>query len=50
MYTEPIKRSKYHIRKILASFLVGILTLGLIFLLLFILGLLTEGLGDPRFQ
>lgn len=49
MYTEPIKRSKYHIRKILASFLVGILTLGLIFLLLFILGLLTEGLGDPRF-
>lgn len=49
LYTQPATRKKYHINKILASFLVGLLGLGIIFLLIFILGFITEGMGDIDF-
>ena len=49
LYTEPVDRRKYHTRKVLSSFLVGLLGLGIIFVLLLILGLISEGFGDPNF-
>lgn len=48
LYTQPIQR-KYHLYKVLASTFVGLLTLIIIFMFLFLLGLTSEGLGDINF-
>lgn len=49
LYTQPIQRRKYHLYKVLASTFVGLLTLIIIFMFLFLLGLTSEGLGDINF-
>lgn len=49
LYTQPVTRRKYHINKVASSFLVGLLTLAIIFAFIFLFGLISGGLGDYRF-
>lgn len=49
LYTQPISRNKYHIKKFFTSFFLSLIVLGLIFIILFAFGLVTEGLGDLNF-
>lgn len=49
MYTEPISRMKYHLIKIVAPLLVAFGALAVLVVSIFLLGLLSEGIGEFRF-
>ncbi len=49
MYTMPVHRRKYHFNKILSSFTVSAILLLMIFVTLYIIGLISGGLGDIDF-
>lgn len=49
MYTMPVQRRKYHFNKILSSFTVSAILVVMIFVVLYVSGFLSGGLGDINF-